>query len=228
MNLFINDIPVKILKPGQAPDGGEINHSLDAHSETITKAKLINHVWINHASLVVLDDVLELIGSKVPTHLLSLTISVADYESVKLYFHKKYKIIKAAGGLVRKKDKLLMIYRMKKWDLPKGKKETGENYRRTAEREIQEECAVEARVGKKICTTWHTYTMNKSNMLKKTRWFVMDCVDDSRAQPQLEEDIEEIRWMNQKEVYLALHNSYRSIRFVFEEYYQSKQKAEAK
>jgi hypothetical protein len=37
--------------------------------------------------------------------------------------------------------------------------------------------------------------------------------------PCLEEDIEELRWMTQKEVYHALQNSYKSIQFVFEEYY---------
>lgn len=228
MNLFINDIPVKILKLGEEPDRGEINYFFDGATDVITKAKLINHVWINHASLAILDEALELISTKVPTPLLSLNISVLDYDSVKLYFRKKYKIIKAAGGIVKKKDKFLMIYRMKKWDLPKGKKETGENYRRTAEREINEECSVQTKVGKKICTTWHTYTMNKSNMLKKTRWYVMECVDDSNIAPQVEEDIEEIRWMNQKEVFHALQNSYRSIRFVFEEYYKRKEKAGAR
>jgi ADP-ribose pyrophosphatase YjhB (NUDIX family) len=225
MNLFINDIPVKILKVGEAPEKGEVNYTLDAATELITKAKLINHVWVNHASIAVLDDILELINTKVPTDLLSLYISVDAYDAVKLFFRKKYKIVKAAGGLVKKKDKFLMIYRLKKWDLPKGKKETGENYRRTAEREISEECSVESRVGKKICTTWHTYTMNKSSMLKKTRWYLMECVDDSTLSPQREEDIEDIRWMNQKEVYHALQNSYRSIRFVFEEYYKRKDRA---
>ncbi len=224
MNLFINDIPVKILKLGEEPDRGEINHIFDATTDVLTKAKLINHVWINHVSISVLDEALEMINTKVPTHLLSLCISVDDYDSVKLYLRKKYKVIKAAGGLVKKKDKFLMIYRMKKWDLPKGKKETGEDYRRTAEREIKEECGVEAKVGKKICTTWHTYTMNKNNMLKKTRWYVMDCIDDSKIKPQLEEDIEELRWMSQKEVFHALQNSYRSIRFVFEEYYKKKER----
>jgi hypothetical protein len=65
-------------------------------------------------------------------------------------------------------------------------------------------------------------------MLKKTRWYVMECVDDSNIAPQVEEDIEEIRWMNQKEVFHALQNSYRSIRFVFEEYYKRKEKAGAR
>jgi hypothetical protein len=38
--------------------------------------------------------------------------------------------------------------------------------------------------------------------------------------PSGEEDIEDIRWMSQKEVYHALEHSYRSIRHVFEKYYE--------
>jgi len=168
--------------------------------------------------------ILELINLKISTNLFSLVITVDDYEGVKLYLKRKFKVVKAAGGLIRKKDKFLMIYRMKKWDLPKGKKESGEKYKQTATREVMEECNVVVKVGKKLCTTWHTYTMNKNSMLKKTRWYVMDIVDDTRAKPSIEEDIEELRWMTQKEVYHALENSYKSIRFVFEEYYKVSEK----
>ncbi|MBS1680713.1 MAG: NUDIX domain-containing protein [Bacteroidetes bacterium] len=220
MNLFVNDIPVKILKAGEKPDAGDYNSAIDAASEPVTKAKLINHVWINNANAEDMDLILEVINSKVPISLISLRISVTDYDSIKNYLKKKFKVVKAAGGLVRKKEKFLMIYRMKKWDLPKGKKDSGETPKQTAIREVEEECNVEVRIGKKICTTWHTYTMNKRSMIKKTQWFAMELMDDSRQKPLTEEDIEELRWMTQKEVYHALENSYRSIRFVFEEYYR--------
>jgi len=226
MNLFVNDIPVQIMSKNMAPNEGDINHGIDASREVITKAKLIHHVWINNVSVQDMDLLLDLINTKVPTNLLSLHVSVINYEATRLFLRKKFKVIKAAGGLVKKKDKFLMIYRMKKWDLPKGKKENGEKYRQTAEREVDEECGVSVKLGKKICTTWHTYTMNKNSMLKKTRWYEMDLVDDSRIKPSIEEDIEELRWMTQKEVYHALENSYRSIRFVFEEYYKKKEKIE--
>ncbi len=228
MNLFINDIPVRILKSGEKPESGSVNNSIDAKNEPITKAKLINHIWVKRVALPDLDVILDLINSKVPTNLLSLAISVDDYEAVKQYLKAKFKVIKAAGGLIRKKDKFLMIYRMKKWDLPKGKKESGENYRQTAEREVEEECHVDVKLGEKICTTWHTYTMNKNSMLKKTRWYAMDIIDDSKIKPSLEEDIEELRWMTEKEVYHALENSYKSIRFVFEEYYRKAEMASLK
>ncbi len=219
MNLFVNDIPVIILRPGRQPDLGQFNHTVDVRKAPITKADLINHVWINNAKVSDFGVVLDLINSKVPMSLRSLVITVDDYNAVKEFLKKKFKIVKAAGGLVRKKDRFLLIYRQKKWDLPKGKKESGERSRETAVREVEEECNVKVKLGKKVTTTWHTYTMNKNAMLKKTRWYRMELVDDSKMKPSTEEDIEDVRWMNQKEVYHALENSYNSIRFVFEQYY---------
>ena len=221
MNLFVNDIPVVILKPGKQPDLGNFNTTVDVRKAPITKADLINNIWISNATVSHLDSVLDLIDSKVPIALRSLAITVDDYDAVKEFLKKRFRIVKAAGGLVKKKDKVLLIYRQKKWDLPKGKKETGERSRQTAVREVEEECNVKVRIGKKICTTWHTYTMNKHAMLKKTRWYSMDIIDDSKMRPAIEEDIEELRWMNSKEVYHALEISYNSIRFVFEKYYSS-------
>ena len=219
MILFINDIPVKILKEGEVPDPGHYNYILDASSEPITQAKLINHVCIKNVNEQDFDTLLSLLNSHVPTNILSVIVANSILP-VKKYLRAKFKIVKAAGGLIRKKEKFLMIYRMKKWDLPKGKREKAETYKRTAVREVQEECNITVKLGRKICTTWHTYTMNKNAMLKKTRWYLMDGVDDSKMKPALAEDIEEIRWMTRKEVYHALEHSYKSISYVFEQYYK--------
>lgn len=220
MIIFINDIPVKILEAGDHPDQGSINHVIDASLELVTQAKLINHIWVKNVGERDIDLILAFLDSKVPTSLRSLYISAHDYHAIKDYFRKKFKVVRAAGGLVRKKDKFLMIYRMKKWDLPKGKKEKGEKNKQTAVREVEEECNVTVRLGKKICTTWHTYTMNNRAIIKKTRWYLMDVIDDARMRPAVAEDIEETRWMNRKEVYHALEHSYKSISYVFEQYYE--------
>jgi ADP-ribose pyrophosphatase YjhB (NUDIX family) len=219
MIIFINDIPVRILKADEKPHPGHVNHIIDAVGEPITQAKLIHHVWVKNVKEDDIDLLLSFLNSKVPTSLLSLVITAVNYRLIKSYLKSKFKIIKAAGGVVRKKDKFLMIYRMKKWDLPKGKKEKKEKDKQTAVREVAEECNITVKLGKKVCTTWHTYTMNKSAMLKRTRWYIMDVVDDTRMKPCLEEDIEEVRWMSQKEVYHALEHSYKSISYVFEKYY---------
>ena len=223
MIIFINDIPVRLLKADEMPDTGKINHVVDAATTPVTQASLIQHVWIKNVSERDMDKILSFLDSKVPTGVLSLIISVSDYDAIKAYLRSKFKVVKAAGGIVRKKDKFLMIYRMKKWDLPKGKKEKNERYKETAVREVGEECNITVRLGKKICTTWHTYTMNKNAMLKKTRWYVMDIIDDSRMRPALEEDIEDVRWMSGKEVYHALEHSYKSINYVLEQYYEAQE-----
>jgi 8-oxo-(d)GTP phosphatase len=220
MIIFINDIPVRIFKADQQPDQGRVNLIIDASEEPLTQAKLIHHVWVQNVSEGDLSLLFNFLDSKVPTNLLSLFLSVNNYDSIKQFLREKFKVVKAAGGLVRKKDKFLMIYRMKKWDLPKGKIEKGEKNRKAAAREVQEECNVTVKLDRKICTTWHTYTMNKRAMIKKTRWYIMDVVDDSKMRPDPSEDIEETRWMNRKEVYHALEHSYKSINYVFEQYYE--------
>lgn len=219
MILFINDIPVRIPDPDNSPDPGQFNFVLDAATEPITQAKLINHVWIKNVTESDFNTLLALLNSNVPTNILSVIVSTIGMD-VKKYLKSKFKIVKAAGGLVRKKEKFLMIYRLKKWDLPKGKREKNESFRGTAVREVGEECNITVKIGRKICVTWHTYTMNKRAMLKKTKWYLMDCTDDARMKPAVEEDIEDLRWMTRKEVYHALEHSYKSISYVFEEYYR--------
>lgn len=219
MLLFVNDIPVKILKADAVADAGHYNHVLDAALEPITQAKLINHVWIKNVSESDFDVLLGFLNSHVPTNILSVFVSTAGFP-IRKFLKSRFRIVKAAGGLVRKKEKFLMIYRMKKWDLPKGKREKDETSKRAAVREVEEECSVTVRLGPRICTTWHTYTMNKRAMLKKTKWYAMDCLEDVKMKPAIEEDIEELRWMTRKEVYHALEHSYKSIRHVFERYYR--------
>ena len=220
MIIFINDIPVRILKANEQPGEGKINSIVDAAEGPLAQAKLIHNVWIQNVTNEALGVLLNFLDSKVPTNLFSLYLTVTDYDGIKDFLRQKFKVVKAAGGLVRKKEKFLMIYRMKKWDLPKGKIEKGEKNRKAAAREVEEECNVTVKVDSKICTTWHTYTMNKRAMIKKTKWYSMDVVDDSKMRPDPSEDIEETRWMNGKEVYHALEHSYKSIAYVFEQYYE--------
>ena len=78
MNLFVNDVPIRILKPGKQPHPGDVNHSIDAKKEAITKAKLVHHTWINNCSVTHLDDILSFISTHVPTDLASLYLSVVD------------------------------------------------------------------------------------------------------------------------------------------------------
>jgi hypothetical protein len=53
------------------------------------------------------------------------------------YFGNAFKYIYAAGGLIKKEDRFLFIYRLKTWDLPKGKLDKGEGPREAAIREAK-------------------------------------------------------------------------------------------
>jgi len=225
MKVFINDISVKFVKASKNLDVDNFNTILDASQDKITQNKLIHHVLVQNVSLDDFDKLLKILDVNVFRNLYSLTIQTSEYKAVKLRFKEQYKTIEAAGGLVKKGDKVLMIYRLKKWDLPKGKLEKGETAAEGALREVEEECGVQVSLGEKICTTRHTYSMKEKNILKKTTWYVMDCVNDKKMAPQTEEDIEEVRWMNPKEVYVALQDTYRSIAHVFDKYQKLKKRA---
>src|SRR5438552_3388516 len=62
-------------------------------------------------------------------------------------------LIEAAGGIVKNTDgAYLFIYRLDKWDLPKGKIEKGEKTKEAAVREVEEECGITVtRLGTKVC-----------------------------------------------------------------------------
>lgn len=218
MRIFINDIPVRLISNEKPIDHDDFNVEIDASSEKLSRNKLIHHVLIKKMISDQVGDLLERLNRDVWHNLYSITITSAEYNEIILFLKAKYKVVKAAGGLVRKNGKILMIYRLKKWDLPKGKLEKDEGGKQGAIREVEEECGIKVKLVRKICSTRHTYTMNNKNILKKTNWYVMDCVDDNKMQPQIEEDIEEVKWMSPKEVYHALKDSYQSINNVFRKY----------
>ena len=138
------------------------------------------------------------------------------FEETWAEFLKNYKVIEAAGGIVKNpKGELLSIFRLGKWDLPKGKMETGENPEETAEREIAEECGINGHklIGK-ICDTYHTYKIGNKKILKKTYWYAFTIDEISELTPQLIENIEEAVWIKTTDLLKKLEYSYPSIQQV--------------
>ena len=111
------------------------------------------------------------------------------------------KCIRAAGGVVKNgKGKILAIYRLKKWDLPKGKLEKGEKSKKAARREVEEECGIQVDyVGRKLTTTYHTYQMKNKLVLKQTDWYEMGVNGEPTLTPQKEEDITKAAWVSVEE-----------------------------
>ena len=113
-----------------------------------------------------------------------------------------YEPIEAAGGVVSNPDGgVLMIYRRGKWDLPKGKKDEGENIEDCAIREVMEETGLpEIVIGDKICETYHVYVQDETELLKTTHWYNMKAKKAFELFPQKEENILEARWVAEKKL----------------------------
>lgn len=135
------------------------------------------------------------------------------------YFNSLFRIIEAAGGLVKnKKEEWLFIYRNGKWDLPKGKIEKGEGIKKAAIREVEEECGIrKLKILKELPSTYHTYFMEEKPILKRTYWFEMSCGDDSKLVPQIEEGITDVKWLSSKKLKKVYDNTYESIKEVMKE-----------
>lgn len=221
MRIFIQNIPISIISAEALIETSHYDKVLNCKEASPDFERLTGEVLIQNATAEQVDKFLLLLKQNKFKNLEEITFTVQDYDGVIKHVKSSFTIIKAAGGLVFKEGEVLMIYRLKKWDLPKGKLEPGEKSKEGAIREVEEECNIEVALGKKICATWHTYKRNGKKILKKTNWYTMRCIDDSNMSPQTEEDIEDLKWMDDRELKQALYNTYPSIRYVFRQYYNT-------
>lgn len=137
-----------------------------------------------------------------------------------------FTIIDAAGGIVtNKKKQLLCIYRWGKWDLPKGKKEKGEETEETANREVEEECGISGLVNKGFnSTTYHIYEHPRKSgcwILKQTYWYNMFYLGDEPLVPQTQEEITDARWFDKSEIDVVIGNTWASLQPIYESFISS-------
>lgn len=227
MIVFINDRPIRLVGPKAAAQltEPESRHGsaftdydllVDARLDAIKETALHGHLLVLNATPATVSRLLTLLQKADASQLLSITLGCQDKEACEEAIKKPFKVIKAAGGVVIKDNRILLMFRRGVWDLPKGKLDDGESSKQGAAREVQEETGVRVMVNDRICTTWHTYNLNGNRILKRTKWYRMSVVDDSRMTPQIDEDIEKLAWFNHRETQLALTNSFSSIRYVIE------------
>ncbi|WPR77970.1 NUDIX hydrolase [Algoriphagus sp. NG3] len=226
MRIFVNDKPFDLisyeeLNPSKSYEA--VYHQLD---ELPANLPWKDDILFHEPSHDLIIRLLYLLRTRKLKDLDSITLVSKDKAALKKFVKSRFSIIKAAGGVVSKKGEILLIFRLGKWDFPKGKFEKGETPKQCAVREVEEECAVKVKAGGKICNTWHTYTQDRKSILKKTYWFEMDCLNDDQMAPQKEEGIEDIRWFLEGDAKIALVNSYPSMRFLFKQYIKNHLKAQ--
>ena len=144
-----------------------------------------------------------------------VVVYVKDVDEAFNLFKSYFKLIRAAGGLVTNKDdEKLFIYRLNKWDLPKGKLEKNEGMEDAAIREVEEECGINGlKIQNQLTDTFHIYEHKETLVLKQTFWFAMSSSFEGKLIPQTEENITDVQWLRDEEIQsIILKNTYSSIK----------------
>ncbi|TDU34201.1 ADP-ribose pyrophosphatase YjhB (NUDIX family) [Gelidibacter sediminis] len=153
-------------------------------------------------------------------------LNTTDLKCVKLIGKREDKLLKsflkllpnviAGGGKVfNDKGEVLFIYRNDKWDLPKGKIEGKESIEETALREVEEETRVNGlKIIAPLETTYHIFKRNGRHQLKITYWFKMQTNYNGCLEPQEDEGITKVEWLNPHQIKNAMENSYANIRIL--------------
>lgn len=143
-----------------------------------------------------------------------LMVATQDPESAWIQLLARFLQIEAAGGLVENPHKeIMMIKRLGKWDLPKGKPEGHESTVQTAIREVKEECGIGGlEVVASLPTTRHAYLDNNQVwVLKTTYWYHMTAKNWQHPIPQKNESISQAKWVEKKQASQLKKHAFRSI-----------------
>jgi 8-oxo-dGTP pyrophosphatase MutT (NUDIX family) len=158
-------------------------------------------------------------------HYLDLLEKGSDWDGIVVY-HRELEVLKddlfgllrtiyAAGGVVRSSaDNLLLIFRLGKWDLPKGKIEVGEEAEMGALREVREETGIHhVAIEQSLGRTYHLYRSPRKGVrcLKVTDWYAMVSSYQEALIPQIEEEISEAIWLSWPEVMARRHAMFKNI-----------------
>jgi 8-oxo-dGTP diphosphatase len=98
------------------------------------------------------------------------------------------RLIRAAGGLVVRDGRVLLVHRARydDWSLPKGKLEPGETWEDAAVREVREETGLRCDLGAFLGSSRYT----PGGVEKEVRWWTMTSDDEARPT----NEVDAVRW----------------------------------
>lgn len=101
--------------------------------------------------------------------------------------------IRAAGGLVTRDGRVLVVHRPRydDWTFPKGKAEPGETDEDCALREVREETGLRCILEDELAATHHLVGDGRT---KRVRWWRMRVLADDGFAP--DDEVDELRWLD--------------------------------
>jgi 8-oxo-dGTP diphosphatase len=104
-------------------------------------------------------------------------------------------VVRAAGGVVVRDGRLLLVHRPKydDWTFPKGKCEPGESDEACAAREVEEETGLQCELRTELPSTYYTDARDRP---KRVRWWRMEPVAGEFTPT---DEVDEIRWLTREE-----------------------------
>ena len=134
----------------------------------------------------------------------------------------------SCGGVVIFRGKILLLYKNVKnkyegWVLPKGTVETGEDYKKTALREVREETGAKATIIKYIGKSEYSFVVPEDTVMKEVHWYLM-MADSYYSKPQKEEFFLDSGFYKYHEAYhlLKFTNEKQILERAYEEYQELK------
>jgi 8-oxo-dGTP diphosphatase len=107
-------------------------------------------------------------------------------------------LIRAAGGVIVRDGRVLLVHRPRRddWSLPKGKLEPEETWEDAAVREVEEETGLRCVLGEEVGRTQYVVEAQA----KEVRYFRMRCDGEARAR----NEVDEVRWATFPEAHALL------------------------